>query len=148
MWSVTTRTRSLARWLAGLLLPGLLVLQACDRGSDGSADATAPPAAPEVTVAHPRAQMLVEWTEFTGRFEAIEWVDVRARVSGHLRAVDFRDGQIVEKGQLLFLIDPRPFEVALDRARADLASAQAQLDLADLEFTRIANLSNSPAFSQ
>ena len=92
--------------------------------------------------------MLVEWTEFTGRFEAIEWVDLRARVSGHLRTVDFRDGQIVEKGQLLFLIDPRPFEVALDRARADLASAQAQLDLADLEFTRIDNLSDSPAFSR
>ena len=145
---VTKRTRSLAGWVAGLVIPGLLVLQACDGGADGSSGATAPPAAPEVTVAHPRAQMLVEWTEFTGRFEAIEWVDLRARVSGHLRTVDFRDGQIVEKGQLLFLIDPRPFEVALDRARADLASAQAQLDLADLEFTRIANLSNSPAFSQ
>jgi RND family efflux transporter MFP subunit len=145
---VTKRTRSLAGWVAGLVIPGLLVLQACDGGADGSSGATAPPAAPEVTVAHPRAQMLVEWTEFTGRFEAIEWVDLRARVSGHLRTVDFRDGQIVEKGQLLFLIDPRPFEVALDRARADLASAQAQLDLADLEFTRVANLSNSPAFSQ
>jgi RND family efflux transporter MFP subunit len=145
---VTKRTRSLAGWVAGLVIPGLLVLQACDGGADGSSGATAPPAAPEVTVAHPRAQMLVEWTEFTGRFEAIEWVDLRARVSGHLRSVDFRDGQIVEKGQLLFLIDPRPFEVALDRARADLASAQAQLDLADLEFTRVANLSNSPAFSQ
>src|ERR671919_299392 len=135
MWSVT-RTRSLAGWTAGILIPGLLVLQACDGGSDGSSGAAAAPAAPEVTVAHPREQMLVEWTEFTGRFEAIEWVDLRARVSGHLRTVDFRDGQIVEKGQLLFLIDPRPFEVALDRARADLASAQAQLDLADLEFTR------------
>jgi RND family efflux transporter MFP subunit len=133
---------------AALCLLAGLALAACDGGSDRSSAATAPPAAPEVTVAHPRAQMLVEWTEFTGRFEAIEWVDLRARVSGHLRSVDFRDGQIVEKGQLLFLIDPRPFEVALDRARADLASAQAQLDLADLEFTRIDNLSNSPAFSQ
>ena len=142
------RTRSLTVWTTGILMAGLLALQACDGGSDGSAGATAPPAVPEVTVAHPRAQMLVEWTEFTGRFEAVEWVDVRARVSGHLRAVDFRDAQFVEKGQLLFLIDPRPFEVALDRARADLASAQAQLDLADLEFTRVANLSNSPAFSR
>ena len=144
----TQRIRFLAGWVTGILIPAILVLQACDGGSDRSAGATAPPAAPEVTVAHPQVQMLVEWTEFTGRFEAIEWVDLRARVSGHLRTVDFRDGQIVEKGQLLFLIDPRPFEVALDRARADLASAQAQLDLADLEFTRIDNLSDSPAFSR
>ena len=106
----------------------------------------APP--PEVTVAKPRVQKLVEWTEFTGRFEAVQQVDVRARVSGYLATIDFEDGQIVEKGQSLFLIDPRPFEAALARAQADLASAQAQVELAKLQFERVAKLIGSPAFAQ
>jgi RND family efflux transporter MFP subunit len=93
-------------------------------------------------------QKLVEWTEFTGRFEAIEWVDVRARITGYLSTADFRDGQVVERGQILFVIDPRPFEVAFDRAKADLASAEAQVRLADIEFQRIADLAQSPAFSR
>ena len=81
------------------------------RRPNGEAGATAAPPPPEVTVAQPRVQKLVEWTEFTGRFEAEQRVDVRARVSGYLATIDFQDGQIVEKGQSLFLIDPRPFEV-------------------------------------
>src|SRR5919106_3442279 len=123
-------------------------LSGCDDGADSQAGAAAPPAPPEVTVAHPRAEKLVEWTEFTGRFEAVERVEVRARVSGYLNSVDFRDGQIVEKGEVLFLIDPRPFEVAYRRAEADLASAEAQVKLADLEFQRISDLAQSPAFSR
>jgi RND family efflux transporter MFP subunit len=134
--------------LLALAMAGMLALAGCDDGSNSQAGAAAPPAPPEVTVAHPRAERLVEWTEFTGRFEAIEWVDVQARVSGHLSSVDFRDGQLVEKGQLLFVIDPRPFEVALKEAQADLASADAQAELAALEFQRIADLTESPAFSR
>jgi RND family efflux transporter MFP subunit len=131
-----------------VVLAGMLALAGCDDGASGQAGAAARTAPPEVTVAHPRAQRLVEWTEFTGRFEAVEWVEVRARVSGYLNSVDFRDGQIVEKGQLLFLIDPRPFEVALKEAQADLASAEAQAELARLEFERAAELAESPAFSR
>jgi RND family efflux transporter MFP subunit len=129
------------------LLAAMLALAACDDGPDGDASATATPP-PEVTVAHPRVQKLVEWTEFTGRFEAVEWVDVRARVSGYLSTVDFRDGEVVERGKVLFVIDPRPFEVAFDRAQADLASAEAQVRLADIEFQRIVDLAQSPAFSR
>ena len=131
------------------LLAGL-ALAACDDGAEGEAGASAAPPPPEVTVAHPRPQNLVEWTEFTGRFEAIEWVEVQARVSGYLNSVDFQDGELVEKGQLLFVIDPRPFEVALKEAQADLASADAQAELAELEFQRIADLAEaeSPAFSR
>lgn len=136
------------RRLAVVALLGALMLAGCDDGAGVGASATAPPAPPEVTVAHPLAQSLVEWTEFTGRFEAIEAVEVQARVSGYLNSVDFRDGQLVERGQLLFLIDPRPFEVALERAQADLASAEAQLELADLQFQRVADLASSPAFSR
>jgi RND family efflux transporter MFP subunit len=129
-----------------LVLAGVLALAGCDDGAGGQAGTAAPP--PEVTVAHPRVERLVEWTEFTGRFEAVERVEVRARVSGYLDAVDFRDGQIVQKGQVLFLIDPRPFEVAFERAKADLASAEAQVKLAEIEFQRIAGLAQSPAFSR
>ena len=126
-----------------------LALAACDDDA-GDSQASAIPPPPEVTVAHPRAQMLVEWTEFTGRFEAIEWVEVQARVSGHLSSVDFQDGQLVESGQLLFVVDPRPFEVALKEAQADHASAEAQAELAKLEFERVAGLAEakSPAFSR
>jgi RND family efflux transporter MFP subunit len=134
--------------LYALVLAAALALAGCDDGSSGQAGAAAPATPPQVTVAHPRAQKLVEWTEFTGRFEAIERVEVRARVSGYLDSVDFRDGQIVEKGEVLFLIDPRPFEVALERAQADIDSAEAQLRLADLEFARISDLAQSPAFSR
>jgi RND family efflux transporter MFP subunit len=126
-----------------------LALAACD-DDPGNSQASAAPPPPEVTVAHPRAQKLVEWTEFTGRFEAIEWVEVRARVSGHLSSVDFQDGELVERGQLLFVVDPRPFEVALKEAQADLASARAQAELARLEFERVTGLAEaqSPAFSR
>jgi RND family efflux transporter MFP subunit len=130
-----------------LVLAGALALAGCD-GSGSQAEATAPPPPPEVTVAHPRVQKLVEWTEFTGRFEAVQQVDVRARVSGYLATIDFEDGQIVDRGDSLFLIDPRPFEAALARVQADLDSAQAQLELAKIQFDRVAKLVGSPAFAQ
>ncbi len=81
--------------------------------------------APSVTVATPDAEKIVEWDEFTGRFEAIDSVEIRARVSGYLEAVAFEDGAIIQKGDLLFKIDPRPFEAELAGAKADLASAAA-----------------------
>jgi RND family efflux transporter MFP subunit len=131
-----------------LCLIALLAQAGCDAGPDGQASASAAPPPPEVTVAEPRVEKLVEWTEFTGRFEAVERVEVRARVTGYLSSVDFRDGQVVQKGDVLFVIDPRPFEVAHQRAAADLASAEAQVRLADIEFQRIADLTQSPAFSR
>ena len=146
--AVRNGSRAPASGLCALVFAGVLGLAACDDGASGQAGAAAPPAPPEVTVAHPLAQRLVEWTEFTGRFEAVEWVELRARVSGYLNSVDFQDGQVVEKGQLLFLIDPRPFELALKEAQADLASAEAQAELARLEFERAAELAESPAFSR
>ena len=79
-----------------LIALGLLALAGCDGGADNKAAAAPPP--PEVTVAHPRVEKLVEWTEFTGRFEAVQQVDIRARVQGYLQQIDFRDGQLVEHG--------------------------------------------------
>ncbi|MET3525510.1 efflux RND transporter periplasmic adaptor subunit [Phenylobacterium koreense] len=82
---------------------------------------------PEVSVATPLRQSVVDWDDFTGRFEAPESVDVRARAGGYLQASHFREGQYVKKGQLLFTLDPRPAEAALAAARA-----QARLAAADM----------------
>ena len=104
----------------------------------GCRSATPPPAAapPAVVVAPPLVLRLTEWDEYTGRFEATDRVDVRARVDGYLDSIHFRDGQIVKPGDLLFVIDPRPYEAVLDGARADVVRAQTRLELATTDFTR------------
>jgi RND family efflux transporter MFP subunit len=79
---------------------------------------------------------LAEWDEYTGRFEATERVDVRARVNGYLDSIHFRDGAIVTLGDLLFVIDPRPYEAVLEGARADVVRAQTRVELAATDFAR------------
>ncbi|MDT8309901.1 MAG: efflux RND transporter periplasmic adaptor subunit, partial [Methylophaga sp.] len=91
---------------------------------------------PLVEVMAPEQREVTEWQEFTGRFEAVEEVAIRARVTGYLDAVHFKDGQMVNKGDLLFEIDPRPFQAALARAEANLARVQSQLKLTELEVNR------------
>lgn len=91
---------------------------------------------PAVTVSRPLVREVVEWDEYTGRFDAVDAVDVRARVSGYLVEIHFRDGQQVKKGDLLFTIDPRPFERALDQARAELEQWQARARNASKDVTR------------
>ena len=100
----------------------------------------APPPAPPVTVSKPLIEKLREWSDFTGQFEAPDAVEIRARVSGYLESVHFNDGELVEKGDLLFVIEPRPFEIALDSAKAQLAQAEAELDLAKVQLERTAEL--------
>jgi RND family efflux transporter MFP subunit len=102
--------------------------------------ADAPPPPPPVSVSQPLQRNIVDWDEFVGRFEAIEQVQVRPRVSGYVQRVAFRDGDIVKKGQLLFVIDPRPYEAALAQAKADQASAEAQAANARLELDRAKTL--------
>ncbi|MGB6347867.1 MAG: efflux RND transporter periplasmic adaptor subunit [Methyloceanibacter sp.] len=102
--------------------------------------AAAAPPPPAVTVAKPIVKELIEWKEFTGQFEAVDFVDVRARVSGYLESINFTDGQIVKKGDLLFVIEPRPFDLAFDTAKAQLAEASAQLDLAKAQLQRTSEL--------
>ncbi|GER07143.1 MexE family multidrug efflux RND transporter periplasmic adaptor subunit [Iodidimonas muriae] len=101
-----------------------------------------------VTVSHPAVRDLVEWDEYTGRFEAIDSVEIRARVSGYLTEIAFEDGARVEKGDLLFRVDPRPFEAALDRAKADLASAKATLANATRDVERGEELVKTAALSR
>lgn len=92
--------------------------------------------APPVTVAKPVIKPVIEWDEYTGRFEAVERVEIRARVSGYLDSIHFRDGQMVEKGDLLYVIDPRPFEAAVVQAQAEIERATAELAFASKELER------------
>ncbi|MBY8975283.1 efflux RND transporter periplasmic adaptor subunit [Rhodobacteraceae bacterium NNCM2] len=89
-----------------------------------------------VDVARPLSAKIVDWDEFTGRFEAVQRVEIRARVSGYLEEVLFRDGQLVEKGQVLYKIDPKPFEAEYARAMAELSSAEAEAVRARVELER------------
>ena len=109
---------------------------------------TPPEVLPAVEVAHPLARQVSDWDDYTGRFEAVDSVDVRPRVSGAVLSVHFQDGQAVKKGQLLFLIDPRPYEAQLARARADLVGAKAELANADAELERAKTLTERQLVSQ
>jgi RND family efflux transporter MFP subunit len=122
-----------------------LALAACDGASEGQAGAAPPP---PVTVANPLLMPITEWYEFTGRFEATESVEVRARVSGYLAEVAFEDGQIVEQGQVLFVIDRRPYQAAVEQLQAQLSSAGARVDLANAELQRAEQLVNNENISR
>jgi RND family efflux transporter MFP subunit len=129
------------------VLTAALALAGCgEGGDDGQASAALSP--PAVTVASPLVMPITEWYEFTGRFEAIEQVDVRARVSGYLEEIRFEDGQIVEAGQVLFVIDRRPYQAAVEQLQAQVASAKAQVDLADAELKRAEQLVNNENISR
>ena len=103
---------------------------------------------PRVTIARPVAKKVTEWDEYTGRFVAKQRVEVRARVSGYLDSVHFEEGQHVDAGQLLFVIDPRPLEAAVARAAAELEQARTTLKVARLEFERGERLESSRAMSR
>src|SRR3977135_1578791 len=113
-----------------LVLAGLLI------GCDGKQTASASPPPPPVTVAHPLQKQVTEWDEYTGRFTAGAPVEVRARVSGFIDTIHFKDGQIVKQGDLLFVIDPRPYKLAVEQSTADVERAKAKLDLATLDVER------------
>ncbi|MDB4971652.1 MAG: efflux transporter periplasmic adaptor subunit, partial [Myxococcales bacterium] len=99
----------------------------------GCGDKPPPPAAaapPSVTVAQPVKRTVTDWDEFTGRFDAVEEVQVRARVGGFVTSVEFRDGAFVKTGDLLYVIDPRPFEAVAKQAEGQLSDARAKAELA------------------
>jgi RND family efflux transporter MFP subunit len=125
-------------------------LTAALSGSTGPAsratNAALPP--PEITVSQPAVRKTIEWDEYTGRFDAVEAVDVRARVSGYLTEVNFTDGQEVKAGDLLFQIDPRPFERALDQAKAQLDEASVHVSNSSLDVERGRPLLKSEAISK
>jgi membrane fusion protein, multidrug efflux system len=102
-----------------------------------------PPPAPPVTVAAPVARKVTLWDEYTGRFESVEQVDVRARVSGFIEKVHFRDGQMIKQGDLLFSIDRRPYELTAEASKAEVARTRAQVSLAENEVERAEGLTRN-----
>ena len=128
--------------VVGILVAGVM-------GFTGSSKGTAVAEAPllSVQVSHPIRQAITEWDEFTGRFEASNRVEVRARVSGYIESVTFEDGQDVQKGDVLFIIDQRPFKIALKEAQAAQNQAYADFKQATDNFNRIKSLRESGAVS-
>jgi RND family efflux transporter MFP subunit len=115
----------------------------------GCAKKTDPAAAPpEAIVAQVISKRITDWDEFTGRFQAVESVEVRPRASGYIDQVLFREGQLVKRDEVLFVIDRRPYQADYDRARAGLALASSQLELAKLEAERVKKLKDSGAVSR
>src|SRR6266511_4035925 len=126
------------------ILAGLTIfLTTCTQRQPSS-----PPPPPKVTVSQPVAREVIEWDEYTGRLEAVESVEVRARVSGYLQSVHFTDGAIVKKGTLLFVIDPRPYQAELNRIKAALEQAIARYERTQKDFARAQQLVKSRAISQ
>lgn len=132
--------------LAGLLFIVIIIL-AFTSGDAEEIETVAAPQAMPVEVSLPLIEKITEWDEYTGRFEASNRVEVRARVSGFLESVNFVDGQMVKKGDVLFTIDDRPFKIALDQANGDLSQAQASLKTAQDNFERVESLRESGAVS-
>ncbi|MCE0483729.1 MAG: efflux RND transporter periplasmic adaptor subunit [Methylacidiphilales bacterium] len=121
----------------------LFALTGCQR----SAGPEAAPPPPQVTVGHPLAREIVDYDEFTARLGAVNSVEIRALVSGYLQTVNFKDGAEVRKGDLLFVIDPRPYQAALDLAQAALDRTITQVDLASNNTKRAVELAQSKAIS-
>src|SRR5277367_5511202 len=121
-----------------------LILVGC--GKSGGGAQTAPP--PEVTVAQVLQKRVKDWDEFTGRLQAVETVEIRPRVSGYIDKVAFTEGGQVKRGDLLFVIDPRPYKAEADHAAADVKRYKTALDLAQIELTRVQRLRDSGAVSE
>ena len=121
-----------------------MVLSACSRAAAQSANVPPPP---KITVAEVISRDVTEWDEFTGRLEAVNTVAVRPRVSGLLSSARFDEGALVKKGDLLFQIDPRPFQAEVDRLRAELERVRATVQRATSELQRADRLSSEDGMS-
>lgn len=123
----------------------LAVLAGCDKKAAAPAAANAPLPVP---VAHPTVQNIAEYADYTGRLEAVEIVDVRPRVSGYIESIHFTEGQKVKAGDLLYVIDARPFQAQVNRLKAQVNQAEAALSLANANLKRSQKLIEVNAISQ
>jgi RND family efflux transporter MFP subunit len=118
-------------------------------GFEGCKKASPPaPPPPAVTVANPLQKEITDWNEYTGRLTAVESVEVRPRVSGHIASIHFVEGQEVKEGALLFVIDKRPFEAEVNRAEARLSQAKAAQSLANANLERAKKLASTQVISK
>jgi membrane fusion protein, multidrug efflux system len=131
-----------------IVLGAMLLATQLLAGCDSKPVAGAAPPPPPVTVARPLQKTITEWDEYTGRFTALETVEVRARVSGFIDSVHFKEGQIVKQGDLLFVIDPRPYRLAVEQAKADVERAKAKLEIASLDVQRGTPLARTQALTE
>jgi RND family efflux transporter MFP subunit len=131
---------------SGLLLCVAFILSGCDANKPAAQAPQGSP--PQVTVAKPAKKLVAERDEYVGRFVAVDAVEVRARVSGYLAGIHFKDGQMVSTGDLLFTIDRRPFETTLAQAKAVLAQAQANLAYAESDLARGQSLARDSTITQ
>src|SRR2546427_338612 len=127
----------------GVVVVGLALLAGCGKAGSKSA----PPVTPAVSVAQPIPRKVNEWDEFTGRLASPETVEVRARVSGYIDKIHFKEGSDVKQGDLLVTIDQRPYQATVDRLKADLGAARARAELAKAEAKRGESLAASKAIS-
>ena len=130
-------------WRAVAFLSVLAILAAVGSARTwwaGEPPAASPPPPPQVTVSLPLQRTVQETRGFLGQFSAVDSVQLRAQVGGTLTAIDFKDGQIVHQGDPLFVIDPRPFQIRLDQAVAQLQTAQAKETLSESELWRAQQL--------
>ena len=130
----------------GALAPALLLIGLAAAGC--AKKQPPPPPPPTVMAAHPLKREISDWDDYEGRFEAVDSVDVRPRVSGYIQSIAFKDGEDVRSGQVLFRIDPRPYQALLDQAHAQVVRAQATLANAQLEAARAEQLFQAKAVSQ
>jgi len=117
----------------------------CAKGGGAVQPAALPP---QVSVAKVIEKRVKDWDEFTGRMQAVESVEIRPRVSGYIDQVAFSEGKLVEQGELLFIIDPRPYKADYDRAAAEVKRYKTALDLARIELVRVQRLKDSGAVSE
>lgn len=106
-----------------------------------------PPPPPAVTVAKPEVRSIIEWDEFSGRLASPERVEIRARVSGYLDKVHFKEGAVVQSGDLLFTIDPRPYAAEVARLKAEVDRTRTRMELAEVESRNAERLAESAAIS-
>ena len=138
--------KTLVAFLAAAGLAGAVLTGCADANSKD--DAAKAPSAPPVSAAIVIEKPVAETQEFSGRLEAVEVVEIRSRVSGYITAVNFKPGAEVKKGDVLFVIDPRPYQAEADRAGAAASAARARADLARLELQRAERLLADKAIAQ
>lgn len=131
----------------GILGPLIVLLAVSLSGCGDKPPQQAAAAPPPVTVAQPTKRTVTDWDEFTGRFDAVDEVQVRARVGGFVTNVEFRDGAFVNTGDLLYIIDSRPFEAVAEQAEGQLSDARAKGELAKRELDRALALNQTQAVS-
>jgi membrane fusion protein, multidrug efflux system len=142
-----TKNTKIARGSRVALLMAPLALAAFVAACTRTSAQQPPPPPPQVAVASVIERDVTEWDEFTGRLQAVDSVEVRPRVSGYVSAVRFSEGAIVRKGDLLFQIDPRPFQAEVDRLKAELDRAKATVQRGNSELARAERLRSENAIS-